>query len=72
MVYKYFNPNPSNLSVGDCVIRAISKITSKDMYEGYSGNSKEEVVHKLKEMMDESDKPEVKKAISECVAVLEK
>lgn len=30
MAYKYFNPNPSNLSVGDCTIRAISKLISKD------------------------------------------
>lgn len=30
MAYKYFNPNPSQLSVGDCVIRAISKVTGKD------------------------------------------
>ena len=28
MAYKYFNPNPSNLSVGDCVIRAIAKLTN--------------------------------------------
>ena len=35
MAYKYFNPNPSNLSVGDCVIRAISKVTSKDWKTTY-------------------------------------
>lgn len=35
MAYKYFNPNPSNLSVGDCVIRAISKITSEDWKTTY-------------------------------------
>lgn len=28
MSYVYFNPNPSELSVGDCVIRAISKLTN--------------------------------------------
>ena len=26
MAYKYYNPNPLSKSVGDCVIRAISKI----------------------------------------------
>ena len=35
MAYKYFNPNPSQLSVGDCVIRAISKVTGKDWQTTY-------------------------------------
>lgn len=35
MAYKYFNPNPSNLLVGDCVIRAITKVTSKDWKTTY-------------------------------------
>lgn len=35
MAYKYFNPNPSNLSIGDCVIRAISKVTGKDWKTTY-------------------------------------
>lgn len=35
MAYKYFNPNPSNLSVGDCTIRAISKLISKDWQQTY-------------------------------------
>ena len=26
MSYKYYNPNPNSKSVGDCVVRAISKI----------------------------------------------
>ena len=28
MSYIYYNPNPTGLSVGDCTIRAISKITN--------------------------------------------
>jgi len=35
MAYKYFNPNPSNLSVGDYTIRAISKLISKDWQQTY-------------------------------------
>lgn len=30
MGFVYYNPNPLNKSVGDCVIRAISKATNKD------------------------------------------
>ena len=30
MAYIYFNPNPSKKLVGDCVIRAISKLTGQD------------------------------------------
>lgn len=28
-MYKYYNPNPSNKLVGDCVIRALSKILNE-------------------------------------------
>jgi len=35
MSYIYFNPNPSELSVGDCVIRAISKITAQSWEKTY-------------------------------------
>jgi len=76
MAYKYFNPNPSNLSVGDCVIRAIAKLTNynwQDTYDrGYSGDSKEEMIEKLKDMMMKADKPEMKQAIQNCIATMEK
>lgn len=39
MGFVYFNPNPSRNLVGDCVIRAISKLTEKpwdDIYLGVS------------------------------------
>lgn len=29
MSYKFFNPNPKNKLVGDCVIRGISKLSDK-------------------------------------------
>lgn len=29
-MYEYFNPNPLQKKVGDCVIRAISKLTGQD------------------------------------------
>lgn len=35
MSYIYFNPNPLNLSVGDCTIRAISKVTNMDWKKTY-------------------------------------
>lgn len=34
-MYKYYNPNPLGKKIGDCVIRAISKILSKSWYEVY-------------------------------------
>lgn len=37
MSYVYFNPNPSGKLVGDCVIRAISKLTNKDWETTYIG-----------------------------------
>lgn len=35
MGYKYYNPNPLGLSVGDCTIRAISKIIERDWKQTY-------------------------------------
>lgn len=35
MGYIYYNPNPLNLSVGDCTIRAISKLIDKDWETTY-------------------------------------
>lgn len=37
MAYKYFNPNPAGQRVGDCVIRAISKLTGQDWEQTYIG-----------------------------------
>ena len=34
-MYVYFNPNPAKKSVGDCVIRAVSKLTSQSWEETY-------------------------------------
>lgn len=30
MAYRFYNPNPSKKLVGDCVIRAIAKLTNQD------------------------------------------
>ena len=35
--YRYFNPNPSELDVGDCVIRALCKALDKTWAEVYVG-----------------------------------
>ena len=35
MSYIFYNPNPSNKRVGDCVIRAISKLTGNDWETTY-------------------------------------
>lgn len=37
MSYILFNPNPRRNSVGDCVIRAISKVTNQDWDTTYLG-----------------------------------
>lgn len=37
MSYIYFNPNPMGKRVGDCVIRAISKLTGRDWESTYLG-----------------------------------
>ena len=37
MAYTYYNPNPLGLSVGDCTIRAISKIIERDWKQTYLG-----------------------------------
>jgi hypothetical protein len=36
-MYIFFNPNPERRSTGDCVIRAISKITGKSWEDVYIG-----------------------------------
>lgn len=113
MSYVYFSPNPSELSVGDCVIRAISKLTNltwEQVYielmvlgfmmcdmpsanrvwdeflqlysqrnmgnygnmRGYSGASKETMIHDLKSMLDETKAADVKQAISNCISLMEK
>ena len=35
MAYVFYNPNPAGKKVGDCVIRAISKVTNKSWQETY-------------------------------------
>ena len=35
MAYVYFNPNPSGKRVGDCVIRAVGKLTEQDWETTY-------------------------------------
>ena len=35
MAYIYYNPNPMQKNTGDCVIRALCKITNKDWYYIY-------------------------------------
>lgn len=37
MAYVKYNPNPDGKSVGDCVIRAISKATGKSWEDVYTG-----------------------------------
>lgn len=34
-MYVYYNPNPENKLVGDCVIRAIAKVTDQDWEKVY-------------------------------------
>lgn len=36
MAYKYYNPNPRKNLVGDCVIRAISKVTDEPWEKTYA------------------------------------
>ena len=36
MAYQYYQPNPKNKSVGDCVIRALCKALGNDWYATYS------------------------------------
>ena len=36
MAYQFYNPNPRNKSVGDCVIRALCKAFDDDWYNIYS------------------------------------
>lgn len=36
MAYQFYNPNPLNKSVGDCVVRAITKALDEDWYKIYS------------------------------------
>lgn len=35
MAYVFFNPNPMNKRIGDCVIRAVSKVTNQNWKDTY-------------------------------------
>lgn len=35
MAYRFYNPNPEKLMVGDCVIRGVSKLMNKSWDESY-------------------------------------
>lgn len=37
MSFRYFNPNPENNTVGDCVVRAVALLTHKTWDEAYLG-----------------------------------
>lgn len=39
---------------------------------GYSGDSKEDMIEKLRDMMMKADKPEMKQAIQNCITTMEK
>lgn len=60
-MFIFYNPNPNQLLVGDCVIRGITKLLHEDWNTvyinvvdmGYSGHSvKDRMVAKLESMMD--------------------
>lgn len=36
-MYIYYNPNPEGRTTGDCIIRAISRVTNKDWERTYLG-----------------------------------
>ena len=36
MVFRFYNPNPNKLIVGDCVIRAVSKLLDEDWDRTYA------------------------------------
>lgn len=44
-MFIYYNPNPEQKSVGDCVIRAISKLTNQDWDTTYFGICIEGAIH---------------------------
>lgn len=69
MSYIYFNPNPLNLSVGDCTIRAYGPYM---MARGYSGTgSKEEILQELHEIVENASDERVKNTVLECVSKME-
>lgn len=35
MSYRFYNPNPMNKRIGDCVIRAVSKVTNQNWRDTY-------------------------------------
>lgn len=35
MAFVYYNPNPNDKSVGDCVVRALTKLLNEDWYDVY-------------------------------------
>lgn len=59
MAYIFYNPNPSHQLVGDCVIRAISKVTGdtwEDTYTAISLQGFDDVQHIFREFLYERQK----------------
>jgi hypothetical protein len=46
MAFVFFNNNPSNLRVGDCAVRAVSKAIGKDWTDTYIGLCSEGLIFK--------------------------
>ena len=46
MAYKFYNPNPYNQRVGDCAVRAISKVMKKDWEDTYVALCAEGLLYK--------------------------
>lgn len=61
-MYIYYNPNPLKLSVGDCTIRAISKVTYQTWEDTYL-----DLIHQGLTMYDA-----VRNAISDAISKMNK
>ena len=46
MAFVFYNPNPSNIRVGDCSVRAISRILDKDWEDAYIALCAEGLMYK--------------------------
>lgn len=76
MSFIYYNPNPERKLVGDCVIRAISKVTNQtweDTYRRYVSrdSEKERMIGKLEDMMDSVSTERERRILQQCVDKLE-
>ena len=69
-----YNPNPHGKLVGDCTVRAISRLVNKSWHETYLDLCLFGMLmmEQLEDMMEDAEKPAEKEALRRCMEALKR